>query len=358
MPKRIAYTFEYIKSVASQFPTRKEFCKKKRRLYEYAKKMGWLDEVSPLTEIFKKQRPQGYYNYKTCSEDALKCDDKETFRKKYPQAYKVSQKNGWLQEICKHMKCEGRKDLRHVYVFEFNDKHAYVGLTCDLNRREYEHMGKSKNSSVKEHIEKTNNPFVFKVITDKPLNVIEVGKLENHLMDTYKQNGWTLLNKMRGGGIGGYTTKWSVSRIKAKAKLCKTRSEFNKKYPGGYDAARKQGILYTIFPQPKKESKPRGFYTYEVCGELSKPFTKRHHFCKAYPAAYKIIKEMGWDELLSHMEYGYGHFNKKWDYKTCKEEASKYKTRTAFSDGNQSAYKVSQKNGWLDEFFPKNIRKP
>lgn len=338
---------------ALKYKTRKEFAKKKRRVYDYAKKMGWLDDISPLTESFKKQRPQGYYNFNTCGEHALKCKDKTTFRKEYPQAYSVAQKNGWLQEICKHMECGGRKDLRYVYVFEFNDNHVYVGLTCDLNRRGYEHMSKSKNSSVKEHIEKTNSSFVFKVITDKPLNLIEVGKFENHIMDAYKKNGWILLNKMKGGGIGGYVTKWTYNACRTKSLTCKTRTEFKRKYPGAYHAAAKNGWLYEFFPEPKKESRCRGYYTYEICAELSKLFTKRIDFHKAHVTAYDKIKKMGWDELLSHMEYGYGHFNKKWDYKTCKEEASKYKTRTTFSDSNESAYKAALKNGWLDEFFPK-----
>jgi hypothetical protein len=243
MARRVIYTFDEINSVASQFKTRKEFCKKKRHIYDYAKEKGWLDQVSPLTDIFKKQKPQGYYNYETCAKDALKCKDKKTFMKKYAQAYKVSLKNGWIHDICKHMECEGRKDLRYIYVFEFNDKRVYVGLTCDLNRRECEHIGKSKNSSVKEHIQKTNNPFVFKVITDKPLNLIDAGKLEDQLMDTYKQNGWTLLNKIKGGGIGGYITKWTYTACKNKSFTCKTRTEFMRKYPGAYNSAAKNGWL-------------------------------------------------------------------------------------------------------------------
>ena len=34
----------------------------------------------------------------------------------------------------------------------------------------------------------------------------------------------------------------------------------------------------------------------------------------------------------------------------CKEEASKYETRSKFSKGNCSAYNASRSNGWLDDF--------
>lgn len=40
-----------------------------------------------------------------------------------------------------------------------------------------------------------------------------------------------------------------------------------------------------------------------------------------------------------------------WTYELCKEEASKYATRTDFEKGNQPAYKAAQRNGWLDEFI-------
>ena len=42
----------------------------------------------------------------------------------------------------------------------------------------------------------------------------------------------------------------------------------------------------------------------------------------------------------------------KWTYEKCKEEALKYKTRNEFKTKNQSAYIVSVKNGWIDEFIP------
>ena len=41
----------------------------------------------------------------------------------------------------------------------------------------------------------------------------------------------------------------------------------------------------------------------------------------------------------------------KWTYEACKEEAKKYNGKYDMKLGNQSAYKTSVKNGWIDEFF-------
>jgi hypothetical protein len=36
------------------------------------------------------------------------------------------------------------------------------------------------------------------------------------------------------------------------------------------------------------------------------------------------------------------------------KEAAKYQKRSQFETGSSGAYNVARKNGWLDEFFPKN----
>jgi hypothetical protein len=43
-----------------------------------------------------------------------------------------------------------------------------------------------------------------------------------------------------------------------------------------------------------------------------------------------------------------------WNYETCKEESKKYLTRCEMKFKCYSAYKLCCKNGWIDEFFPKN----
>lgn len=57
------------------------------------------------------------------------------------------------------------------------------------------------------------------------------------------------------------------------------------------------------------------------------------------------------DDICSHIVSG--RKPSKWNYVSCRKEAKKYKNRGQFQKGNDSAYKVSLKNNWLDEFFPK-----
>ena len=48
----------------------------------------------------------------------------------------------------------------------------------------------------------------------------------------------------------------------------------------------------------------------------------------------------------------------KWFYEPTKEEAKKYNTIVDFAKGSRGAYKSALKNGWLDEFFDRQLHKP
>lgn len=48
----------------------------------------------------------------------------------------------------------------------------------------------------------------------------------------------------------------------------------------------------------------------------------------------------------------------KWTYEKCKEEASKYQSKQKFREANQSAHNAARREGWLNEFFPVNMKLP
>jgi hypothetical protein len=63
-------------------------------------------------------------------------------------------------EICKHMKPQGNLYKRVIYVYKFYDEsnnksYAYVGLTCNPSKRNYQHTQKITHKTVvKKFIEK------------------------------------------------------------------------------------------------------------------------------------------------------------------------------------------------------------
>lgn len=92
----------------------------------------------------------------------------------------------------------------------------------------------------------------------------------------------------------------------------------------------------------------RIYWTKEKCQEEALKYQSRTTFQKGSSSAYKSARINNWlDEICSHMEElkkpsGY------WTLDRCQEEALKYKTRTAFQKGSNTAYLICLTNKWLD----------
>ena len=112
-------------------------------------------------EIEKKKKPNKYWDFETCKEEALKYSSKSEFIKNCNGAYNKAWSNDWLGDICSHMIPLGNKYYRLVYVYEFSDNHVYIGLTGNTNKRFSDHK---KGGSVYKHKEKTGlipNNFII-----------------------------------------------------------------------------------------------------------------------------------------------------------------------------------------------------
>ena len=233
------------------------------------------------------------WTYEKCKEEALNYSHRYQFQLN-SNAYSAAARNGWLDEICAHMKKTGNWYKRCVYVYEFSDNSVYVGLTYNLDKRKLNRL-KNKNDAVVKHISKTNIQPIIKQITDY-IDVNEASKLEVYYIEKYSNDGWVVLNVGRGGTVGNNPYKWD----------------------------------------------------YVTCKETAKNFRTRNEFKKAYRSAYESARTRGWlDDICSHMVNVLNH----WTFENCKNEAMKYRNRTELHDNANGAYNVARKNGWLDKFF-------
>jgi predicted GIY-YIG superfamily endonuclease len=280
-----------------KYKTRNEFQKGSVSAYNSSCRNGWLDEIySHMVEL---KKPNGYWTKENCIQESLKYKTRYEFQKGSGSAYSLSWKNGWLDEVCKDMEVIGNLKMRGIYVFEFEDNYAYVGLTGNFKKRYNEHMNSIK-SSVYTHIEETNLTPKFIQLTDY-MDEELASKEETMWENKYISEGWNMLNIKKTGGLGGGNLKWDYDSCKEESLKYKSRFEFYKGSSGAHESSRRNGWLD------------------EVCShmvELKKP--KNH-----------------------------------WTKENCIQESLKYKTRTEFKKGSGSAYQSSRRNGWLDEFFPK-----
>jgi hypothetical protein len=116
-------------------------------------------------------------------------------------------------------------------------------------------------------------------ILEKNLTIIESQRAEQKWMNIYKENGWNLLNKMKGGGIGAVKSslKYTKEIIMEEAKKYKNMEEMYKKNRSCYNNMMKLNIKHICFPNSKfikNMAKPYD-YTEEFISNITKKYKKK-----------------------------------------------------------------------------------
>lgn len=98
----------------------------------------------------------------------------------------------------------------------------------------------------------------------------------------------------------------------------------------------------------------------ENCRKAAKECHSKSEFEKKYPAAYKQAKKVREDGKRWIDNYGFTRpvaYNIKWkgNYDACKEAADECDSRSEFSDKYPAAYNEARIQGWLDEWFERQL---
>jgi hypothetical protein len=239
-----------------------------------------------------KRKPRGYWTKERCHKEALKYNKRKDFEVNSKASYAAAYRNGWVDEICSHMKRTGNKLFRCVYVYEFPDNYAYVGLTYDVSKRDRSRKFQN-DDAVTTYIRKTNLTPKLKQISDY-IHVDFAIELEKDLIEFYCNNGWKMLNKAKGGVIGGNSKKWNKGVCAIEALKYVSRSDFYRKSNKYYTAAQRNGWL---------------------------------------------------DDICGHMIPKITH----WTFKKCESDALRYKTRYEYSKKSHNSYVAAHRHGWLNK---------
>lgn len=244
------------------------------------------------------KKPNGYWTYEKCKEEALKYTKRSLLQIECGSAYNTISRNKWFG-LYEHMILQGNRYKRLIYVFEFSDNSCYIGLTGNIKRREKQHLIKDYNSSVFKHILKTNLIPTL-IIKSDYIDIEDAIKMEELVLIEYKNNNWIILNKAKTGGIGSSNLIWDKENCRVEALKYDKISEYQTHSKSAYNASLKNGWI---------------------------------------------------DEICSHMERRKsknGYWNNK---ELCRVEALKYRNISELHKNCWSAYNYSKINGWLSEFF-------
>ena len=105
--KKIIWTKERCRIEAKKYKYKIDFIKKSQSAYVIANKNGWINEICKHMYIQKKEN--NYWTKERCHEIAKKCKYKYELKKKNPTVYKKLINMGWVDEICNHMKSPIKK---------------------------------------------------------------------------------------------------------------------------------------------------------------------------------------------------------------------------------------------------------
>lgn len=273
--------------------------------YAAGLRRGLKDEMDNLFEKTGKSRTK-----EECRKEALKYETKKEFNEKSPSVSRYAYTNGWLDEICSHMKPLGSLSKRANYTYEFSDNSFYAGITDNLDYRHEQHMDlsdKHRDTSVTKHIRKTGLTPKYTVVNSY-IDVEKSVEIESFLVETAIKNGKNILNKNKTGGLGAVPRISDDDLVKCASKFS-TPGEWKGKEPNTYNIS------------INRNSKIKGYHKMicERAGIKNKDTTKW-----TFDKIKQFIKD-----------------------NDCKTKSGK----GGLKDLNQSAYASARRNGWLDKLF-------
>jgi len=252
-PYNYKWSKEKCQEEALKYMTKKDFMIYSITDKEIARMSGWLEEI--CSHMIQTKKPKNYWTKEKCQEESLKYNNISDFSIKSQSAYCASKKNKWLDDVCNHMERRGDRFNKCIYVYEFFDNFAYIGLTYNLEKRQI-NRNNNKKDQVTKHIEKTGLIPIRKQLTDYiPVN--DAIKMETYYVEKYKNDNWNILNVSKAGGLGGSHIKWTKEKCQCEALKYNYRNEFKINNKSAYFTSIKRGWLNDICSHMKFKYKQK-----------------------------------------------------------------------------------------------------
>lgn len=347
MNKQDLYSKEECRLIALKYPTRNQLFLNNITVYNIIKKNKWENEMFSHMKFYI-QKPANYWNYERCKETALLYNRRKDLESNHISCYNRIVKNKWF-ELFNHMEVSGNKFKRLIYVYIFPDNHVYVGLTCNMNDRNGQHLNRDHDSAVYLHKQLTGLEPKKEILTDY-IEAKEAVKMERYYIEYYKNLDYKLLNKGRGGQLGGSTIKWTHEKIKEVVLLCPNLKKFRKEYSGAYKTMIKNNWVDDFYPNRKKNKPYIINNNYEECKKIALSYNNKSKLHKENYSIYKSCEKNGWlDEFFPKK------ITIEWTYEKIKEIASLFKYKSEFQRNYVGGYDKALKLGIINELFPENL---
>jgi hypothetical protein len=348
-PMPAFWTTQRIRQAARECRSVAEFLQLHPGAYSAASKSGVLKIV--CRHMRRSRKPDGYWTEERLRTIAMRFKTRIDFKRRSAAAYTAASRLGLLDQICAHMKFEANTAKRAMYVYVFESrrsgrKYAYVGLTQHYVRRQSGHRS-SSNSAVNRLLRLPQFYDCSYTEHDQWMTPSDARAEEIRLIQHYRRKGFTILNRNRGGGLGGFTKYWTPKRIKAEARKYKSRGEFRIKSQSAYYAAQRLNILEDACSHMRFLRRPP--FSENDVRLVAKKYSNVKDFYTNDFSFYSAAMRFGiLDDVCAGMKKsrrpsGY------WTEEVLRDAASQFGTRSEFFHGNLAAYKAAYKQGLIDK---------
>jgi hypothetical protein len=242
------YSKEFLIADARRYSTRLEWKQAGKELIKQGKVSPYNAAIKYGKEFYSTYCPHMEVRHRWTDDEIAtvalqyqhKGDWKRSPNSRHSAAYQVALTRPYLfDKATTHMvpKASPYSGDYVIYVFEFSDRAAYVGLTFRPEHRYAQHLMKGP---VFERI-KVCPDYAHKILAsgiDDPLLVIEA---EKQWIEKYRTEGWNVLNTSDGGSLGTVEIKWTKEEVIAEAQKYSTKQDWIDGSQRSYRLARLEG---------------------------------------------------------------------------------------------------------------------
>lgn len=152
----------------------------------------------------------------------------------------------------------------------------------------------------------------------------------------------------------GVVQRWTKEEVHQSALKYKTKEEWKEKDPKPAYAAYDKGWMDEVTTH-MEGNKPKGYWTKKNCREEAKKYKTKGEFFNNSGTAYSISLKKKWlNEFYPNQTRRKRTDPSIYTYEYCKKQAKKYSGRTEYNQNCPSGF-YAIKNKWMEEFFPEIV---
>ena len=233
-----------------------------------------------------------------------------------------------------------------VYVYEFADRVAYIGLTCNPKRRYKDHTARGTVASKI----KAGTAYVLKTV-GTALMPTAASKLECATIVQYKADGWVALNRRHGGSTGQIRTKYTYQKLLELARLFKSRKQFEVAHRGAYQYACNHKLINQIADELGWPVHVGNKWTKDLCLQEAKKHRWLSDWSAAPGGSYAAAWKHGWlPKIKKLFKPKPSSYVIRWTKETCEKRAKDFVARADWQyQCKDGSYVTARRKGWLNE---------